>query len=619
MSLFSNCVDAGTPWEVDANMPYGLGGVRADIGIYGGPDNWFWGGTPVPDGSPVLTSVVDNPQDQGSLAGVLFDASVWDNSTLVNNVTHYSIWRNYDMNGGIVDSVQNGNWELMGYMPAQSFNAYAYSAPTLGDSNLVNGMFNSCFVVVAHTSDSATYWYSNVSCGYSTDDISPSVPNASAIPGANGTDVIVYWDAPTAPDYSYSTVFSTVGFTDLGITDTSTIDVSTLPGGTYTYGVIHYDVNGNPSDTAWVTITIDDNEDVIPLNAGWNLISTNMTPNNNTMTDIFSSLIPGNLVYVTAFNQGSSLYNPNGLSFLNTLTQFTDGYGYWVKVNADDTLRISGSVISPSYKIPLNAGWNLSGYMNPASSDPSSYFSSLISNSNLVYVTSFDNGTQLYNPNGLTFLNSLTTMQRPFGYWIKVNNPVNSGSYRLSNNEGTNFSPDYMFVNGESNLDNYVGEYVEVYSESDVLVAQLEILEGGYLMTTPLYGDDPTTTSFEGLFEGEKLTFRFKGDNIQSDFNFEGNMELKEVNLQFFTSSLTVYPNPLQDKTNINFNLLTSSDVDIKIFDVTGKMIEKVISGKKEEGSHSIVWNASNYEKGVYLIKLYFNNKLIETKRIVIQ
>ena len=71
MSSFSNCVDAGTPWEVDANMPYGLGGVRADIGIYGGPDNWFWGGTPVPDGSPLITSIEDSPQDQGGIAGVL--------------------------------------------------------------------------------------------------------------------------------------------------------------------------------------------------------------------------------------------------------------------------------------------------------------------------------------------------------------------------------------------------------------------------------------------------------------------------------------------------------------------------------------------------------------------
>ena len=480
-------------------------------------------------------------------------------------------------------------------------------------------MFNSCYIVVANTSDSSVYWNSNVLCGYSTDDISPSVPNASAMPGANGSDVIVYWDSPSASDYSYSSVFSTVGFTALGITDTSTIDVSTLPGGTYTYGVIHYDVNGNPSDTAWVTITIDNNEDVIPLNAGWNLISTNMTPNINSMTDIFSSLMPGNLVYVTGFNLGSSLYNPNGLPFLNTLTQFTDGYGYWVKVNSDDTLRVSGVVVPSTYKIPLNAGWNLSGYMNPASSDPSSYFSTLISNSNLVYVTAFDNGTQLYNPNGLPFLNTLTSMQRPFGYWVKVNNAVNSGSYRLTNNEGTHFSPEYMFVNGESNLESYVGDYVEVYSESDVLVAQLEILEGGYLMTTPLYGDDPTTTSFEGLFEGEQITFRFNGENIISDFAFEGNMELKEVNLQFTGSSLSVYPNPLQDKTNINFNLLTSSDVSIKIFDVTGKMIEEVVNGNKEEGSHSVVWNASNFDKGVYLIKLFFDNKLMETERIVIQ
>ena len=87
MSSFSNCVDAGTPWELDANMPYGLGGVRADIGIYGGPDNWFWGGTAVPDGAVNISSVEDKPQDQGGNVGVVFDASVWDNADLVNNVT----------------------------------------------------------------------------------------------------------------------------------------------------------------------------------------------------------------------------------------------------------------------------------------------------------------------------------------------------------------------------------------------------------------------------------------------------------------------------------------------------------------------------------------------------
>ncbi|MBT3611404.1 MAG: DUF1573 domain-containing protein, partial [Flavobacteriales bacterium] len=363
LGTLSDCIDGGYIYESDNFMPQGLGGPRSDMGMYGGPENWYWGGSPALDGSPLITSIEDSPQDQGGLVGVLFNASLWDDASISNNVTGYSIWRNFDVNGVIVDSLQNGNWELLGDMPANNINAYAYSATTLGDSNLVSGMFNSCFFITAHTGDSSTYWYSNVLCGYSTDDIAPSAPIASAMAVANTDDVVVYWDAPAVPDYAYSNVISSNGFTSLGVVDTMTLDVSTLSGGTYTYGVVHFDVNGNASDTAWVTITLADNEDVIPLTAGWNLISTNKSPNNNDMTNIFSSLMPGNLVYVTAFNQGSSLYNPNGLPFLNTLTQFTDGYGYWVKVLVDDTLSISGTTIPATYKIPLNANWNLSGYM----------------------------------------------------------------------------------------------------------------------------------------------------------------------------------------------------------------------------------------------------------------
>ena len=73
--------------------------------------------------------------------------------------------------------------------------------------------------------------------------------------------------------------------------DTSVVDLSILPGGSYTYGVVHFDVNGNASDTAWVSISIDDNEDVIPLSAGWNLISTSKVPvKNNNMLSIFANL-----------------------------------------------------------------------------------------------------------------------------------------------------------------------------------------------------------------------------------------------------------------------------------------------------------------------------------------
>ena len=157
----------------------------------------------------------------------------------------------------------------------QNFNSYAYIAPTLADSNLLTGMFNSCFIVVAHTNNSAVYWNSNVLCGYSADNLAPSAPIVSSMVDSSTQDVIVYWDAPQVSDYSSSTVFSLSGFSISGVTDTLAFDSSPVAGSTYTYGVVHYDVNGNGSDTSWTTITIDDDVDVIPLTAGWNLISTN--------------------------------------------------------------------------------------------------------------------------------------------------------------------------------------------------------------------------------------------------------------------------------------------------------------------------------------------------------
>ena len=56
---FSPCVDGGMPWEQDAHIPYGLGSSRADMGMYGGPANAYWGGQAPPDGAVVITDIFD--------------------------------------------------------------------------------------------------------------------------------------------------------------------------------------------------------------------------------------------------------------------------------------------------------------------------------------------------------------------------------------------------------------------------------------------------------------------------------------------------------------------------------------------------------------------------------
>ncbi|MEZ4908776.1 MAG: hypothetical protein R2771_14290 [Saprospiraceae bacterium] len=97
--------------------------------------------------------------------------------------------------------------------------------------------------------------------------------------------------------------------------------------------------------------------DTIYLNPGWNLISTDVIPQDSTIETVFSILNSGNLVYVSGYNNGASFYDPNGLPFLNTLNDITRGYGYWVKVNDADTLIVTGEPIDPDYRIDFNPNW----------------------------------------------------------------------------------------------------------------------------------------------------------------------------------------------------------------------------------------------------------------------
>lgn len=616
LSTFSNCVDAGTPWENDNHMPFGLGGVRADVGIYGGPDNWFWGGEPIPDGSPLITAISDSPQDQGGQVGVLFNKSVWDDNDLENKVTSYSIWRHFDSNGNIIDTISQGNWQLMGYMPAQAFDAYAYESSTLGDSSIVNGAFNSCFVVIAHTMDSSVYWYSDVTCGYSTDDLSPQAPEVFA-EQVDAGQVMVSWNTPLEDDYSYSEVFSTSGLNLSNITDTLTFDESVSSGDLITYGVIHYDINGNPSDTTYASVQIDDQKDYIPLYQGWNLISTRLTPSQNDMASIFSSLTPNNLLFVTGFNNGVSIYNPNGLPFLNTLNQFDDGYGYWVKVNQDDTLVIDGTPISHDFIPPYNAGWNLVGYTEGGSQSVVSYFDFLINEDNLIYVTNFLQGVSFYDPNGLPFLNSLTTVDDNLGYWVKTVNPFGGVAMRTAL-DGQTHSPNYMLINGRSNLSDFVGEKVSVLNEDMQQVSTLDIVDGGYLMTAAVYGDDPTTIEMEGLKNGEMLHFEFKDEIIRSGATFNGDMRLKEIDLKYRLSpSISLYPNPTSGKISVNLNQPIECVVDIEVYDLTGRLVYSELGTILSKGSveHSV--DISNFDNGVYHFKISINNALNINQQII--
>ena len=101
---------------------------------------------------------------------------------------------------------------------------------------------------------------------------------------------------------------------------------------------------------------------------------------------------------VTGFDEGVSFHDPSGLPFLNTLDALSPGYGYWVKVQEDDTLRAPGAPLGGGYLPTLDAGWNLVAYTAEAPLAPALFFGNLIANEELVYVTGFDGGVEVFDP-----------------------------------------------------------------------------------------------------------------------------------------------------------------------------------------------------------------------------
>jgi hypothetical protein len=82
-------------------------------------------------------------------------------------------------------------------------------------------------------------------------------------------------------------------------------------------------------------------------------------------------------------------------------------------------------------------------------------------------------------------------------------------------------------------------------------------------------------------------------------------------------SSFIVYPNPFMGITNINFNLMKKSDVAVRVFNYTGKLVAELANGTQPAGEYKYEFNADSHAEGVYMVQLVVNDK-VYMKRVVL-
>lgn len=64
------------------------------------------------------------------------------------------------------------------------------------------------------------------------------------------------------------------------------------------------------------------------------------------------------------------------------------------------------------------------------------------------------------------------------------------------------------------------------------------------------------------------------------------------------------YPNPFNARTKIVFALPKSVDVNLSVYNVLGRKVATLVSGKMDAGYHKVIWDSSHVASGVYYYRL---------------
>jgi hypothetical protein len=355
--------------------------------------------------------------------------------------------------------------------------------------------------------------------------------------------------------------------------------------------------------------------------------------------------------------EGDATYNLSGVGWVGSLTEIDRKRGYWVKMDIDgDFLNFSVPGIStdPNTVYNLHDGANLISYAGPDSV--------LIGDAlpdNMEYlVEGIITAGSAASPNpALGWVGSLQCLQLGKGYWLKIDPAVtsvdlvwnldniqssNDGSFDykndLLNKETTPFEftqstlQSFYFIKKiTANLFNLDDNDVIISYCNDILVGS-RYYNGEYTDVPAMGADGENTIGYCSDLDIPNFKIYDAETNrtidlFSQDIPHWENLGISEIVLSDLSSDVTpneieiilAYPNPFNPSTKIDFNINKNQYVELFIYDIHGKIIERLINQEIAAGVHSIKWTPNNISSGVYILSLNTASTKISSKLLYIK
>jgi len=385
--------------------------------------------------------------------------------------------------------------------------------------------------------------------------------------------------------------------------------------------VITYD--GTPGNFIWN----------IDLKRGWNLISPPITVGSMSV----SSLFPTALGEAWSWNPLTANYEP--------VTSIGVGHGYWVLSNIDTSYTRSGNVVY-TYSRDLSTGWLLLGspahrtYLSDQAVSPSDAFVP-----GTFY--NWDAGASIPS------YASTASFTPGLGQWIYCRFPASirvTSIYLPKEIPAEAYEP---FIFGEMHLSDDRSQHVAVSIGQAAVEFPMPppapgsrnriFIDGELpLMESRLAGTEAEWTGRIDLSKAQALVWNLRGqgvaeieiDGISYDMNSVNQVQLSIGSHAFkvlFSRALPTgvalhgnTPNPFNATTTIAFDLPSKMRVDLEIFDMTGRKVNRLIADEVEAGAHRQIWDGRDdsdreVSSGVYFVVLKADGKTLQRKMLLVK
>jgi len=391
--------------------------------------------------------------------------------------------------------------------------------------------------------------------------------------------------------------------------------------------------------TAFVDLTaISTIEQQVPLVAGWNIFSANITPADVNLKNIVQPLINASQLRKVMDETGKFIEDWGSFGgWQNTIGNLSATEGYKINVTANCTLSVTGAAVALPLDIPLNAGWNIIGFPTQTAQNAKDAVQALIDAGKLIKV--MDEAGRSIEDWG-TFggwVNNIGNFAPGKGYKVNVSSACTltiadtgfkSTAMGISNEPARHFRTVYSgngFNHMNFNLANLsaagfsLGDEVAIFDGALCVGAAVLTRENLIQDRIALVASarDGIADIANGFTEGRPIKIKVihhekiventlpAGKTFVQNGSLLIDMTLLNQSLASFpkeAGSFECYPNPFNTKIFIDVKGLTVPELDIAIFDVTGRKIAEVYKGVNT-GNTVFIWERGNTIAGAYFCK----------------